>query len=233
MKIAFCIFASFPLLFSAYAKKDKACTYAGSNLEYIATQTKIAIQAEQVEKSRYYAYKALNAFEKSKEQFKACGCDYINLYLREGSEDLKKATRVVSLNGTRILLERALESITEGLAMLQEHEEHAHSVYGNDLLAINTKNTLLNNSKPILPTRDVIEKKIDISLAKFEQSLKIVIKDVGCEEAYDFSKKIYLYSEKQLLKEGLSEAKKYYHLRTKQIAAKALEELRPCMNTVF
>ena len=54
---------------------SKACDYAGSNIGFIKSQTERALAAEDINTSRFYAYKALNAIEKSKEQIEACGCE--------------------------------------------------------------------------------------------------------------------------------------------------------------
>ena len=63
-------------LFSSF-KVDKACEYAGSNINYVKTQTEKAIAVDDINQARYFAYKALNAIEKSKNQLKECGCDML------------------------------------------------------------------------------------------------------------------------------------------------------------
>lgn len=219
------------ITFALNHTQEQQCDYARSNLEYISSQTILAIKAEKVEISKYYAYRALNAFEKSKEQLKACACEYTNDFLMDGAEDIKKATRVVSLNGTRIFLKRALENIEESIETLVEHKQHAHSKYGNSLLAINTLAESKKKKHATLPSKRDIEKKIDNSLKKFQLSLAKVIDEIDCEESYEFTRNIYEFSEKELLKNGISETKKYYHLRTKQIAAEALKKLDTCLKS--
>lgn len=233
MKVILSFLSSLFFLYSAFAINDKACDYAASNIEFIHTQTVLAIKAKEVKTSRYYAYKALNAIEKSKIQLTECGCGDVSSQMNESLENLKKATRVVSLNGTRILLERALENILGGLNALEEHTEHSHSIYGNEMLAINTKSALVEKPVKSQLTSESLEKKIDLSLAQYQKSLEKVVREVECKEAYEFAKNIYLYSEKELLKTGQSEARKYYHLRTKEITSDALEELSLCMKTVI
>ncbi|MGB5357184.1 MAG: hypothetical protein WBN11_10875, partial [Eudoraea sp.] len=74
MKVIPSFLSSLFFLYSAFAINDKACDYAASNIEFIRTQTVLAIKAKEVKTSRYYAYKALNAIEKSKIQLTECGC---------------------------------------------------------------------------------------------------------------------------------------------------------------
>ena len=126
---------------------SKACEYAGSNIGYIRSQTERALEASDINTSRFFTYKALNAIEKSKEQIEACGCDYAKESIYEGLDNLKKATRVSSLNGAKILLTRALDNSSGSLEAIKEHEEHKGSLYANDKLVMNTKMVESDNSK--------------------------------------------------------------------------------------
>lgn len=213
-------------LFSSF-KVDKACDYAGSNINYVKTQTEKAITMDDINIARYYAYKALNAIEKSKNQLKECGCEYAAESIAEGLFNLKLATKATSLNSTRILLNRALENTLGGIESLEEHELH-DSKYGSNLLAMNTvvsKKELTSLKKP---GKKELEKKIDISLEKYRKSLDKIVNSVDCKEARAFAQNIYTHCEQQLLKSNLTEGKKYYNLKTKEITAEALEQLKQC-----
>ncbi|MGB5699362.1 MAG: hypothetical protein WBM49_05885, partial [Muriicola sp.] len=98
-----------------------ACDYAGSNISYIRTQTQKALEAEKLNMVHYYAYKALNAIDKSKQQFKDCGCEYAQQSIEEGENNLRKAIKVTSLLSSRMLLEKALEDTQGSLEALQDH----------------------------------------------------------------------------------------------------------------
>lgn len=204
---------------------SNACDYAGSNISYIRTQTQNAIEAQKLNMVHYFAYKALNAIEKSKKQFKDCGCEYAQLSIEEGESNLKKAIRVSSILSSRILLEKAMENAQGSLEALQDHNEIHTSEYGNDMLALNT-NDLKEPKKPFLPTQGKeLKSRIDSSLVKFQNSLNKVVLTVECKEAQDYVQRIFERCELELLKTNLTEGKRYYNLRTKEIAAKALEEL--------
>ncbi len=207
---------------------NKACDYLGSNIGYIQKQTQKAISAQDVNTSRYFAYKALNAIEKSKSQFEACGCDYAAKDLNESLDNLKKATRVSSLKGTRILLERALVNVQGSLEALTEHEEMHTSQYASDLLSINTKDAYYKKMSMQLPVGKALEKKIDIALEAYQNSLDKVVNTVPCKEAYELAQRNFERCELELLKTDLTEAKRYYNLKTKEITAKALKKLEDC-----
>ncbi|MFC2147441.1 MAG: hypothetical protein WBM91_02705 [Eudoraea sp.] len=224
-----CAILMFLVLFSMSSfDMTKACEYAGSNIGYIKSQTERALAAEDLNSSRFFAYKALNAIEKSKEQIEACGCDYAKESIYEGLDNLKKATRVSSLNSAKILLTRALDNSLGSLEAIREHDEHRESLYDNDMLAMNTKTAEKEKLNMVMPVGKELERKIDLSLVNYQNSLNEVVNSVECKEAYEFASKIYAHCEQELLKPKLTEAKKYYNLRTKQITALALDKLKDC-----
>ncbi len=210
---------------------NKACEYMGSNIGYIQKQTQKALDAADLNTSRYFAYKALNAIEKSKEQFMSCGCELAEQSIFESLEHLKRATRVSSLTGTRLILDKALKGVESSLQALEEHEEMHQSQYGSDQLSMNTRESYMEELKGRIPVGKALEKKIDQALVSYQNSLEQVVNTVPCKEAYQLALKNYERCEEQLLRPELTEAKKYYNLRTKEITALALEKLRDCIDS--
>lgn len=216
------------ILFSSFTS-NMECEYAGSNIGFAKTQTETAITRDDINEARFFAYKALNAIEKSKKQLAECGCEYAEVDLQEGLKNLKLATKATSLNATRIFLERSLEHTLGGLDALEAHELH-QSKYGNDLLALNST-TSTKNQESHLEEQGLtsLNKKIDMSLEKYKASLQKIVESVNCKEARAFAKNIFENCEKELLKSDLSEGKKYYNLRTKEITADALLRIPDCL----
>jgi len=213
-------------LFSSF-KIDKACEYAGSNINFVKTQTEKAIAVDDINQARYFAYKALNAVEKSKNHLNECGCEYAAESIAEGLSNLKLAIKATSLNSTRILLNKALENTLGGLESLEEHELH-DSKYGSDLLAMNTIVAKKEKSSMKKLEKKEFERKIDMSLEKYRESLNKIVISVDCKEARAFAENIYSHCEQQLLLPNLTEGKKYYNLKTKDITAAALQKLNYC-----
>jgi len=216
------------VLFSSFTS-NMECEYAGSNIGFAKTQTEAAIAKDDINQARFYAYKALNAIEKTKRQLAICGCEYAEIDMEEGLKNLKMATKATSLNATRLFLERSLKLTLSGLEALESHDLH-QSKYGNDVLALNT-NTLRNTKTTLLTEQSVtsLNEKIDISLEKYKASLQKIVETVDCKEARAFAKNIFENCEKQLLKSDLSKGKKYYNLRTKEITADALLKIPDCL----
>ncbi|MEL6916165.1 MAG: hypothetical protein AAFO99_00405 [Bacteroidota bacterium] len=224
----FVLFAPLFLTLTSFdSELDAACKYAGSNIDYVKSQTQRAIDADNLNSSRFFAYKALNAIEKSKKQFEACGCDYALKNIYEGLDNLKRATRTTSLDGAKILLKRALENELGSLEAIEKHHLH-NSRYSSDVLTMNTKSSEAERKAMKQPKGRLLHERIDKTLINFENSLEEVVQSVACEEALSFSQKIYDHCEQELLKPNLTEAKKYYNLRTKEIVAEALLKLEEC-----
>jgi len=225
MKLYYLIFyALIFYLFSSF-KPIQACDYASSNITYIQTETEKALGTEDLQLVRFHVYKALGAIAKSKNQLEDCGCEDATDRIIEVSELLKRATKNSTLAGTRILLEKALKNIGESLEALRNHAQDV-SPYGTDSLTVNTTESSSNLS---IPTDEkILKQKIDASLQKYSTSLENVVNTVNCKEARAFAKRIYEHCEEQLLRPELSEGKKYYNLRTKEITGNALDRLGDC-----
>lgn len=204
---------------------SNACEFAGSNISYIRSNTQKAIEADKINMIHYYAYKALSAIDKSKDQFVACGCEYAQSGIEESERYLKQAIKASSLMGARMLLEKSLDHTQGSLEALEDHPEIHTSEYGNDL-SVNTREdkARVQSFRPISGAE--LEKKVESSLESFRISLQKVISTLPCKEAENYVLGVFQRCELELLKAELTEGKRYYNLKTKNIAARALEKLR-------
>lgn len=217
------------LLMLAATPPSPGCMDAGSMIGFVETHLRNSLEAEELALARYHAYKAINTMEKSRSQFEDCGCDYAKKHIFESLDNLKLATRVNSLEGTRILVRRALNGALAGEEALELHDELHDSPYDSDVLAINTG----EQAAPVTFGDDPeaarrIEQKIDESLQAYRESLADVVSGVPCREALEFVQRIYDHCERQLLREDLTSAKRYYNYRTKELTEDALRKLEGC-----
>ncbi|PCE64302.1 hypothetical protein [Sediminicola luteus] len=206
---------------------DPACDVAQSKIELVIQETQKALKADDLNNARYHTYKAMNTVQLLDEDMKSCDCVYAQEQFKEGDRLLKNATRTSNLHSSKILLERALEALTFGAKSLQEHESHGPH-YSDKVLAMNTASSQDSLGKPVVrkqPQGKQLEEKVAGTLDNFRDSLQKVVNTVPKKEAQAFVKKIYENCQQQLLKPNLSEAKKYYHLKTKEIAWSALADL--------
>tara|TARA_R110000868_G_scaffold382799_1_gene649436 strand:- start:809 stop:1408 length:600 start_codon:yes stop_codon:yes gene_type:complete len=187
-----------------------------------------ALLTDDINQARFYAYKAVNALEKSKNQLEICGCTFAKASMTENLDALVLATKSTTLEGTRTYLDKSVELINNTMFVLDSHESH-NSTYANDVLSMNTTTT----TKNIINTKDSktlsLNEKIDLSLAKYKISLEKVVATVNCKEAKAFAQQIFNECENQLLKPNISEGSKYYNLRTKEITQNALNRIGNCV----
>jgi len=202
---------------------NNACKNIGSNIGFIRTQTKKAIEANDINITKYYAYKALNAIEKSKKEFKNCGCHTAELSLNRGLENLKSATKETSISNAKVLLKEALKNTLGSLIALKEY--NTSTLFPSNVLVVNTIHV---KKKYVINSTKSLHEKIDKTLINFEHSLNNVINTLECKKAYEYTNTVFVNCEKKLLNGNLTEGKKYYNLRTKEITSNALKKLNNC-----
>ncbi len=218
---SFCVLSLF--IFSSF-KSNTECEYSSSNLDSAKKQIQKALEKEDINYAKYYTYKAINTLEKTKKSFESCDCEKAKIGFDESLAFLKLASKSDALSGVQTYLDNTLDLLEASLFQLDTHNAHKDK-YPNDVLAMNTK----NGSEVATPnSKKSLEEKIDASLEKYRQSLDKVVNTVNCKEAKAFAQGVFDECEEQLLKPNLSEGKKYYNLRTKQITLDALNKLGDC-----
>lgn len=223
------VFGMILLWFMSSFTVRNACEYASSNLEYIKSKIQSAIVADDLEMSKYHAYKALNGIEKTRANFEECGCEGAIESLEGATAKLKQATRAETLENAKKSLHLALESTLIGIKVLRIFEQEVSSTYGNDILVLNTKDALNNQDGMFLnPTNTAIREQVHSCLLGFESSLDKVVNEVECEEAHRFVNNIYEEARLVLLNTALTEHKKQYHQRVMTLAQEALNRLEDC-----
>ena len=76
MKKATYIFCTLAILLLSSFRTNLECEYANSNMGFAKSQINAALLTDDINQARFYAYKAVNALEKSKTQLEVCGCTY-------------------------------------------------------------------------------------------------------------------------------------------------------------
>ena len=227
------------LLFSIYSCYgiEQDCRYAGSNLEYVQSEIDKAKTQTTVELMRFHAYRALSAIDKSNQPLERCGCDDALTYITQANILLVQASKSTSTAGTKILLNEALAHIKGSLSALQAFSNNT-SPYPARLLQVNAVNRAPNQPKTLIAktsadlTKKALQLKIDEALIPYAASLNKTISTVNCKEALAFATRIFQHCEQQLLRSNLSEGKKYYNLRTKEITAKAIVKIGQCTDII-
>lgn len=210
------------------ATSEKACINTESLIGYIGEETSQALEKGDIQLIRYHAFNAVNAIERSKSQLEDCGCDYARKNLLESLENLKLATQVSTLEGTRIPLSRAMDYILAGREALEQHEKSHTQPFWQRLIDVDTNDSKHTQASRLLKADKAIEAKIEEALVTYQNSLNQVMEGVPCDEALVFVQRVYAHCEKQLERNDQTPAKRYYNLRTKEITEKALNNLKDC-----
>jgi len=216
------------LLVMASFTTFNACAFANQNTEFIKIHTQLAIEAPDFEKSKYHAYKALKGINKTKNNFKDCGCENALINIKQAEHNLKQATKTNSLEASKSFLQTALKSTITSIDALEEFEDVDNTTYGNDVLVLNTKQVLNEQGGVILPKAKRLKEAIELNVSQFEKSLQNVLEHVECEDAFNFISKLHAKTKERLDDKSLSEAKIYYHGRVKEITYSALLSLEGC-----
>lgn len=217
------------LLYSAPNQNpSNACDYAGANIGYIKSNTNKALSAENLNTVKYFTYKAINGFEKSKLQLTNCGCEKATNSIDLGLSLLINASKANTLVEGKKLLTEALLSLNDAIDTIEKHFTHKTvSKYNNNTT---TSNVIVRDKKTntIEGDKQTLKTKIDSIVSNFEVSVQRMIFSLDCKEALRFTKKKLEECDQQLLKQNLSEGKRYYNLKTRSILLQALTELKTC-----
>lgn len=217
LAITFCLFSSFG--------SSDSCDYVSSNMGYVRDETQQAMAKDDLNQTYFYTYRALKAIEKSKKELKTCGCLSAQKTIEEALNDLITATKATTLYDVRQLLNSALQNTLNSIETLKNHDTHysEHSSKVDEAIATQEKTTF---QRPMdMPAK---KERIDQALVNYEKSLNNAIQTVDCKKARAFAQRIYDRCVQQLLIDGLSEEKKYYNLKTKEITENALNQLGNC-----
>lgn len=213
---------------SVAAIPEDACVNSESMIRFVEEQTEKALDEEDLSLIRYHTFKALNAIERTRLQLQNCGCDYARKNLLESLEKLKLASRVSTLEGTRIPLSRAMAYIQAGKEALKQHEEMHERPFGQQLAVTRTVSPDQTQAKRLIEEEKALEDKIEEALQNYQRSLDEVVQGVPCAEAMVFVQRVYAHCDKQLQDKNLTPSRKYYNLRTKEITENALSRLDEC-----
>ena len=184
--------------------------------------------ADELNMVKYHAYKALNGIEKTRGNFLDCGCEGAQESLETTLSHLKSATKATTVQKSKIGLHKALENTIIGLNVLKEFEQQTSSDYGSNVLVMNTTEVLDFQNGTLLTHGSTVQKQVHQCLLGFESSLNKVVSDVDCKDANRFIKNIYEESRLILMNTELSQHKKEYHQRVKNLAEESLKKLGDC-----
>ncbi|MDO6492140.1 MAG: hypothetical protein ACSHW4_03470 [Cellulophaga sp.] len=198
------------LLFSFVT--NTACDLVNSNLGFALKQTSDAEKSQDINTVKFHTYKAIKTLQKLDKQLKDCGCTTATKEITEGLNLLKDVTHTTSLSAAKAILESATENINSSIKKIADY----------------SKKTISNNTTKANENAKIYAA-VDSILIPVEKSMMaMTVEKDNCKQAYATALAIYEKNELKLLDESLTEAKKYYHLRSIEIAKKTMKKLEDC-----
>ncbi|MEP0214921.1 MAG: hypothetical protein ABJD66_17005 [Cellulophaga sp.] len=198
------------LLFSFVT--NTACDLVNSNLGFALKQTSDAEKSQDINTVKFHTYKAIKTLQKLDKQLKDCGCTTATKEITEGLNLLKDVTHTTSLSAAKAILESATENINSSIKKIADY----------------SKKTISNNTTKANENAKIYAA-VDSILIPVEKSMMaMTVEKDNCKQAYATALAIYEKNELKLLDESLTEAKKYYHLRSIEIAKKTMKKLENC-----
>jgi len=205
-----------------------ACEFANTNTLYIKDQTQLAYNANDFKMVKYHAYKALTGIERSKNNFKDCGCNAALEGINRTKENLKSATKSSALFDAKSFVEIALKNTTISIIALEGFKQKKNTVYNEGFLTMDALNLNLINDNIIELEGLTLSEKIENGVNKFKTSLAKMIAVNDCSIALNYVQTTHKLSVLKSNDENVSPGKRYYHKRIKEITAQALEDLKSC-----
>ena len=197
-----------------------ACEFANESSFRIQEETQLALNSDDFNLLKYHAYKALTGIEKSKKPFKNCGCDAATNSINRTKENLKNATKSLTIKDAKTFTKIALENTYLGINALENFKKNdKKTTYNTDFLTLNTtKHTdILNNP---------LSKKIEERVLKFKKSLDKMIAVNEHEVARNYLQETYELSANKSANINTSPGKRHYHKRIKEVTKEALDSLK-------
>ncbi len=195
-------------------KENTVCDLVNSNLGYAIKQATKAENSTTLNKVKYYTYIAVNTLQKLDKQIDECGCNDAEITITKGLTLLKNVTKTESISSAKSILGQAKRSINISINSIAKY-------------SLKNKNIIKSNHPNKIYIRQ-LHSKVDSILIPFEKSIQTVLESDNCREAYKLMVGILDKTEYKLLNGTLTEAKRYYYLRTKKITEDALSQLENC-----
>ncbi|WP_299162035.1 hypothetical protein [uncultured Eudoraea sp.] len=112
------------------------CDNTYSSASYALNHTKKSISSKNFDHQKYYAYKALEALEKVKNQIEVCGCDKAMDPILDGIENLEKASDPKDFEMGRYYTKKAFSDIQTLISQLDIYTQGIEQTFDSSNFSI-------------------------------------------------------------------------------------------------
>ncbi|SFS67724.1 hypothetical protein SAMN04487906_1292 [Zhouia amylolytica] len=185
------------------------CTDAHSYASYALMHTKRALKADNFDHQRYYADRAIEAFEKTQSKMQGCDCEKAKKAIEEALIDLKKAADPVDWKTGNFYTQKALEDADAMMNALELCTSSSYTppantdTYSNDVAIAETSSS--SNEDNLLAAQKALEAKQQ-QLLKEQQKLQEQIAKQEAQKAKLLKEREAELTEQRLLKNEADQA---------------------------
>lgn len=211
-------------LFTAQAD----CTNAYSSASYGLAHAKKSLSSNNFDHQRYYAERALTAFEKTESLAANCGCEASGEPIWQGMDNLKKAIDPKDWEMGRYYTKKALANAQDLMAALDRCTSGEDTILPELPQETNTTaSDDLKNPEELRAQLD-LKRLAEITMFEVEKSIRELAATLGCTESFDLVENIAERSEEQIKEESFDATRQFYLAQSMALQKQALKALADC-----
>lgn len=204
------------------------CTNAYSSASYALAHAKKAMSADNFDHQRYYAERALIAFEKTQAMTEECGCETSDTYIYNGIDNLTKAVDPKDWEMGRYYTKKAVADAQDLLVALDLCTSGEGSTFPDEATLQYSEPEEDFKNPEELEAQLALKRMAEITMFEFEKSVRELARLLSCQDELDFNQILEEKTEEALQKESLEETKEFYRKQTVSLQLRALDAIKAC-----
>jgi len=214
-------------LITTFAVKAN-CTNAYSSASYALAHAKKAMSSNNFDHQRYYAERALTAFEKTQSLTEDCGCEASSESIFNGIGNLTKAIDPKDWEMGRYYTKKAVANAQDLLVALDLCTSGERTAIPLEVTPESKETTATLKNPEELEAQLALKRMAEITMYEFEKSIKELAGLLSCREELNLNQSLLQKTEEELELESLEETREFYRKQTINMQIRALEVLTDC-----
>ncbi|MBT8179721.1 MAG: hypothetical protein HKP60_11435 [Eudoraea sp.] len=219
-----CLFAQ-----AAIAKSN--CEDAYTSASYGLSHSKKAFKANNFDHQQYYAGRALDALEKTRDQVNNCGCDGALVSIASGIENLEKALDPKDWDMGRYFTKRAIAdaySVLENLDLCSTPDETSSSEPKDGISETDNTASTAEEKAAYVQALDELEAAALTELKQLDQTVKKLSELLDCEVPQFSMDQIKAKYDGQAQSESMNELQEQLIEDARSLYRQALDAIEAC-----
>jgi hypothetical protein len=219
-------------LITTFAVKAN-CTNAYSSASYALAHAKKAMSSNNFDHQRYYAERALTAFEKTQSLTEDCGCEASSESIFNGIDNLTKAIDPKDWEMGRYYTKKAVANAQDLLVALDLCTSGESKAIPLEVSPESKETAVTLKNPEELEAQLALKRMAEITMYEFEKSIKELAALLSCREELNLNQSLLQKTEEELELESLEETREFYRKQTINMQIRALEVLTGCSGSTM